>query len=194
VASRAKHRLARKREAPPDPKLGKVLLPVVAQSKQLLTDGVQQTGPHTKKFRQYQRLVDRGFEDIQKFCSGRITEGELLKTLENFPKQFRTPPPPPSWLPPEFASGLLELLHRVETQNAGASQEFQDWLKKTFVPPRGRRPNLRLSSIGKEAAKLRAKKLTWGQITQKLCRYRGGDHVCTKACVDRVRQAAKSFE
>lgn len=59
---------------------------------------------------------------------------------------------------------------------------------------RGRPTNQEIQRLGKEAAKLRGKDLTYGQIARRVCPRRSEHgHRCGKNCADRIRQAAKRY-
>jgi len=188
-------RKARRSVSPVAPAPFSDLAEKIRQARQILQTGLEGVGrPHSQKMLRLAELADLLLSNMEKFCAGEITLDKFLELRQQIPESYRTPLPPPQWLPPSLAWSLLDCVHRAEQEHKGAIKDLLGWLKGTCATPRGRPPKPQTYSLGQQAVKLQAKGRSWMQIALKLCLDRGPGHTCSKKCADRIRMAAKAFE
>jgi hypothetical protein len=98
--------------------------------------------------------------------------------------------PVPNDFPPKLIPHLAEYMARGF--NYGIEEgAFMNSLGKR---PRGRPIDAAEHDRGREAARLRKRGLTFGEIAKKLCPKRGETgHACDRLCADRLRHSAKVY-
>jgi hypothetical protein len=164
----------------------------VPQAREVLEDGLAQTGPHKKRVRQLWEIVKSLLADMELLAKGEISQEEDERRLSETVKTLKIPRPP-NWLPPELALAITSQVREAERTKPGALGEFKRWIDEEFALPRGRPTDPNLSSLYRAAAELHAQGMSWMQIARKLCPRRGEGHRCNKHCADRFRNGALQY-
>src|SRR5262249_47494938 len=157
------------------------------QAREVLEEGVRQTGPHPPRFR---KLAEQVFELLRQCESGQFTDEQALAMLKASVEG--RPPGAPDWLESGAARGILEALREGERQGAGRAQEFAAWISKEFSMPRGRPPSADLEDC-RQVLILRQRRWGWMRIAKFLHRNKA-NHACNQRCADHFRHAAKNFK
>ncbi len=98
--------------------------------------------------------------------------------------------------PDGFPSELLHHLGDFMARGFNAAQEPKQVSLDDFVTVERRPRDDESEREGFEGARLREKRLSFGQIALQVCRYRKKKrrHHCDKGCADRIRQNVKQYK
>lgn len=116
-------------------------------------------------------------------------EAVFTEVKAKLPRLFA---PAPVWLPPAFATELLEYVQAQGGLDRVA--ELTEWLQCRMGRGRGAPISKELDPIFREAAILHINKISWRKIAERLCPLRhAAEHTCDKRCMDRIRQGASEY-
>jgi hypothetical protein len=109
--------------------------------------------------------------------------------------------PVPEGFPPELFPHLADFWKRgfsaatTRSDSPGVELCGEEVSLADFAESRGRPIDDESEREGREAAKLRKKGPTFGEIARRVCRHRHErGHRCKKPCTDRIRQAMQQYE
>ena len=166
---------------------------LAAKIRMVLQEGIRAAGPQRQSLTKRATALGELLNGWQLYDAGNIAE--FSKQSEELQKKhpFLKLIPPPPWADQEVACKILDWLRKANKQHPGAAEKFISWLQKMLSAPRGRPVDPTLVPVAQEAARLKAKGLTWGQVASKVCPQRHAkNHQCTKnRCADRIRLLVK---